>query len=39
VTTPVAEHFPDWTDRRINSALNDLDEGKVVLASKSINSK
>jgi len=34
----VAKHFPDWADRRINSALNYLDESKVVLTSKSLDS-
>jgi hypothetical protein len=35
----VAMQFPMWTDRRINSALNYLDESGVVLTSKSIDSK
>jgi hypothetical protein len=35
----VATQFPGWTDRRINSALNYLDESGVVLTSKSIDSK
>ena len=33
----VAKHFPDWIDRRINSALSYLDETKVVLTSRSID--
>ncbi len=35
----VAKQFPEWNERRINSALTYLDERGVVLTSKSINSK
>ena len=35
----VAKQFPEWTERRVNSALNYLGESDVVLTSKSIDSK
>jgi hypothetical protein len=35
----VARQFPEWNERRINSALTYLDEAKVVLPSKSIDSR
>jgi hypothetical protein len=35
----VAKQFPEWNERRINSALTYLDEAKVVLSSKPIGSK
>ena len=35
----VATQFSEWTERRINSALNYLDESRVVLTSKSADAK
>jgi hypothetical protein len=35
----VAKQFPEWNERRINSALTYLDESGVVLTSKSIDSR
>jgi hypothetical protein len=35
----IAKQFSNWTDRQINSALNYLDENKLVTSSSSIDSK
>jgi len=34
----LAPRFADWTERRLNSALNYLDEAKIVESSKAMNS-
>ena len=36
-TEKIAAHFAEWTPRQLNSALNYLDEAKVINARKAIN--
>ncbi|WP_395714853.1 toll/interleukin-1 receptor domain-containing protein [Reyranella sp.] len=34
----LAKHFPDWSPRRLNSALNYLDDAKLIDSFKALNS-